>query len=652
MEDNKLAARIRPLEAFAAKNPGLYRVRVALLALIGYAYLLLVVTVLLAIVVTVVLSTRVNYLVIKVVWIPLVLVGLVLRSLWITIPEPDGKELQQSDAPALFDLIGEVRRKLSGPKVHRVIVSDEFNASIVQIPRFGMFGWFQNYLVVGLPLLRALSPTEFRAVLAHEFGHLSGKHGRFSGWIYRVRQTWVQILTTVKQERSYASFLFEPFLAWYAPFLNRYSFVLARAQEREADKYSVELAGKNVAGLALTRMMTKERVLTENFWPGFFRGAKEQPLAPRDPFTQMLDGVDESIGAAKAQKWFIEALRVPTGYDNTHPALGDRLAAIGFEKDSPELNALVEAVVKADEMNESAASQYLRELPEDFLPRMNRLWRERISQSWSNRHLEIKKAATRRAELEELEKTRALTIEEQWEHARVIGESESSAAAVPTLKALLAETPDHVGANFAVGAILLEDGNAEGIAYLEKTMQPEMEVAGEACELVSGFYLEHGDAQKAEEFRKRAEEHYQNMRKLHEQATRFSVKDRFAPHDLDETRVKEMQEDLRKIRGLAAAYLFRKLVDGPIPALYVLAVNAEFTWQNGRSEKNIDALFNELSARINIPSPYVFLSLEGEHAYLLPFIIRIPGAQLFATSDHGVKYLDKRPAMASSSLNL
>src|ERR1043165_1182691 len=114
MEDNKLAARIRPLEAFAAKNPGLYRVRVARLALIGYAYLLLVVTVLLAIVVTVVLSTRVNYLVIKVMWIPLVLVGLVLRSLWITIPEPDGKELQQSDAPALFDLIGEVRRKLSG----------------------------------------------------------------------------------------------------------------------------------------------------------------------------------------------------------------------------------------------------------------------------------------------------------------------------------------------------------------------------------------------------------------------------------------------------------------------------------------------------------------------------------------------------------
>lgn len=639
MENNPLAARIRPLEAFAASNPALYQFRVALLALLGYAYLLLVVALLLAIVVATFLYTSINFLVIKVVWIPLVLVGMVLRSLWITIPKPDGLELQRSDAPALFDLIEEITQKLNGPKVHHVLVSDEFNASIVQIPQFGMFGWSRNYLVIGLPLLRALSPAEFRAVLAHEFGHLSGKHGRFSGWIYRVRQTWVQILTRVKQERSYASFLFEPFLAWYAPFLNRYSFVLARAQEREADKYSVDLAGKDVAGLALTRMMTKERVLMENFWPGFFRGAKEQSLAPQDPFTRMLGGLEESIGAAKAQKWFVEALRVPTGYDDTHPALGDRLAAIGFAKDSPELNALVEAVVKADELRDSAASQYLRELPEEFLARLNRLWRERISQTWNNRHGEIKKARARREELDKLEKTRALTIDEQWERARVIGESESSAAAVPVLKTLLAECPEHAHANFAVGAILLEQGDPEGIAWLEKTMQPGMEIAGEACELVSGFYLEHGDAQKAEEFRKRAEEHYQILLKLHQQATKFSVNDRFAPHDLEESCVKEIQEELRKVRGLAAAYLFRKLIDGPTPALYVLAVNAEFTWRNGRSEKNIGALFNELSARVTIPSPSVFLSLEGEHAYLLGHISRIPGAQLFATSDHGVKYL-------------
>ena len=337
MNGNKLTGRIPYLEAFAEHNPGAYRLRVALLAALGYAYLLAVVLFLLAVVVVILLSVRISYIAIKIVWIPLVLVGLVLRSLWITLPVPEGTELERAQAPALFDLIEEVSRKLSGPKVHHVLLSDDYNASIVQIPRFGMFGWLHNYLVVGLPLLRALDPSEFRAVLAHEVGHLSGRHGRFSGWIYRLRQSWIQILTRVHQERHYASFLFEPFINWYAPYLNTYSFVLARAQERNADQYAVDLAGREVTAVMLVRMMAKERGLIENFWPIFFRQSKEQLKTPRDPFAQMLQRLDQPIGSTNTQKWFYEAMRVPTGYKDTHPALADRLAAIGFAKDGPAL---------------------------------------------------------------------------------------------------------------------------------------------------------------------------------------------------------------------------------------------------------------------------------------------------------------------------
>src|SRR6185503_13477577 len=138
-------------------------------------------------------------LLLKFLWIPLVLAGLVMRSMWVSIPIPDGKELSEDNAQPLLALISELREALNGPSVHHVLLSDEFNAGIVQIPRFGMFGWLQNYLIVGLPLLQALSPQEFRAVLAHEFGHLSGRHGKFSGWIYRQRESWIQILTRVHQ---------------------------------------------------------------------------------------------------------------------------------------------------------------------------------------------------------------------------------------------------------------------------------------------------------------------------------------------------------------------------------------------------------------------------------------------------------------------
>src|SRR5687767_13612042 len=134
MEEAKLAALIRSLETFAAANPRLYRLRVGLLAALGYAYLLIIVSILLAVVAVTLFYVQFNWLTLKVLWIPLALVGLVLRSLWITIPEPDGMKLQPEQAPALFDLIKEVSTALSGPKIHHVIVSEDFNASIVQIP--------------------------------------------------------------------------------------------------------------------------------------------------------------------------------------------------------------------------------------------------------------------------------------------------------------------------------------------------------------------------------------------------------------------------------------------------------------------------------------------------------------------------------------
>ena len=101
MEDDKLATLIPSLETFAAEKPDSYKLRVALLAVLGYAYLLFVVLILLGIVAVILLYARLNWVVLKILWIPLVIVGIVLRSLWITLPEPDGMELQRESTPWL-----------------------------------------------------------------------------------------------------------------------------------------------------------------------------------------------------------------------------------------------------------------------------------------------------------------------------------------------------------------------------------------------------------------------------------------------------------------------------------------------------------------------------------------------------------------------
>jgi len=189
MEEKEFVALVDQLEGYARENPGAYKLRVAMLAALGYVFLIGTVLVVLLLVLTVIFFGGVNWLIIKILLIPLGVAAIVLRSLWVEFPEPEGLELHYEDAPRLFDLAKSTREATQGPRLHKILLTDEFNAGIVQRPLLGVFGWQENYLLVGLPLLRGLSPNEVRAVIAHEFGHLSGKHSAFSGWIYRVRQT-------------------------------------------------------------------------------------------------------------------------------------------------------------------------------------------------------------------------------------------------------------------------------------------------------------------------------------------------------------------------------------------------------------------------------------------------------------------------------
>ena len=113
----------------------------------------------------------------------------------------------------------------------------------------------------------------------------------------------------------------------------------------------------------------------------------------------------------------------------------------------------------------------------------------------------------------------------------------------------------------------------------------------------------------------------------------FSASDRFLPHDLDEPAVKEVQQQLNKVYGLSEAYLVRKVVGVDDASVYVLAAAASFTWRDGRSEKHVDSLFEELMNLAGLPAPIVFLSLDGVHGYLLTKLAEIEGAQLYSTVD-------------------
>src|SRR5262249_19599482 len=153
-------------------------------------------------------------------------------------------------------------------------------------------------------------------------------------------------------------------------YFDAYSFVLARAQEYEADQYSVDTAGKTVAGRALAHLQLKARSLQDEHWPAFYRQAADQPQAPRNTFAPMLAASEQPIAQTKVEHWLRDELRIKTGYDNTHPALADRLQGIGFSQEIVAGDSILQALeLQNSSYKETAAQHYLNEIPADVTDR-------------------------------------------------------------------------------------------------------------------------------------------------------------------------------------------------------------------------------------------------------------------------------------------
>lgn len=136
--------------------------------------------------------------------------------------------------------------------VHRVLLTTEFNASIVQLLRLGVLGWPRNYLMVGLPLLQAMTAEQAGAVVAHELGHLRGGHGRFSAWVYRVSRAWEQLFAQL--ERSNSATWLHRFTNWYVPRFNAWSHPLRRTAEFEADAAAGRVTSPQAHGAGAVRV--------------------------------------------------------------------------------------------------------------------------------------------------------------------------------------------------------------------------------------------------------------------------------------------------------------------------------------------------------------------------------------------------------------
>ncbi len=565
MDDRKFEQLISRLEASAQEKPNNYIAAVIGIALLGFVVLalavglsLIAVLLLLGLVVLVIASggkaliviLKLGKLVILLAIPAWTMVRASITLLFSRFPKPEGRELKREEAPALFARIDELRARMNGPRVHKVLLTDELNASIVQHPRFGLFGWEENYLILGLPLLQALNEDETFAVVAHEYGHLSGHHSRLGGFIYRFRLAWGRLQNLSEQWNDWGSRLIARLFKWYAPYFNAYTFVLARQNEYIADQASVEVAGRQNAANALMRINIAAHFEDEEFWPSINRRVANEPEPFGSRSTYWAQSMRSVLDADMRTRFLEAAGKRETDHLDTHPALKDRLAAMGVEIAADAARAL-------EVPHTNAASAWLGVNLEAIKAEFDQRWKDSVAENWRTRHEHLQQ---RQARLAVLESQAELNTDEQWERISILDELKPDADLLPLLNNLLQLKPLHASALFRRGTLLLERGDDAGIADLESVMQQDEESILAACEAAWRYYQSHSP-DKAEHYSLRWQERSNHLAAVNAELGSLPADAQLTEAGLDE----ETLESIRKIlqlhgKHISKAYVMRRIL--------------------------------------------------------------------------------------------
>lgn len=595
---NKL---VNKLEQQQAKNPTGYQRKVIALALLGDLYLWFVVLcVVLVFLLTLALVIYVHPLWLKLFMVVAPITWVVIRSLFDSEKsEPEGVEITAKDAPALFAMIDELQHQLDTPEFHHVFIMDNLNAGVSQVPKFGMFGGYENRLIIGLPLLQTLTPQQLKAVLAHEFGHLSKSHSKLSNWAYRQRLRFYKILDSFEERHLAGDFIVRPFLQWYIPYFTAYSFPLARANEYEADRISAQLTNPQILAQALisTEIISNYEA---QFWQEVSQKFKDSAKPNILPYQEFATRFRQEINVDNSKLWLENALNYQTNTDDTHPALIDRLSALGcsFEFTLADLQS---TEIKAD----SLLGQCLPRLITNF----DKQWQTAVANDWQVAHDNYQQD---KQNLQQLEKryhaNEQLTFEEQIDRLLLLEKLEqaNNELLIENFTQLSQQNENNPLICFHLGRLLLIENDKKGIDFLKQAIELDNEALLSASELLRDFYWKNEQKQEANYWHEQLENCQQQLYENYLKENQIFYNDNYGKHSLTAEQWQQLVSELKAIKEIKSAYLVKRLAKDDTPEIHLLAYKIFGVLQLYRESKvmavseKIEDIINKMGLDIKI----------------------------------------------------
>ncbi|WP_270180988.1 M48 family metallopeptidase [Alkalihalobacillus sp. CinArs1] len=576
---------VKEKEIEAKQNPSAYRRKVAAFSLIGYGYLLLVFGIILSlfsIAIVNFISGSFTFGGIKVGIITLVVGIIMARALWVRFDHPEGVTLSEEDAPELFKTINEIQYKYKTKQVHEVLLTNHYNASVVQHPRLGIFGWYKNYLVLGLPLMQALSREHLDAIIAHEMGHLANKDGQFGTWLYRVRETWITLLDKFEESEVWGGFLFRWFFRWFVPRFDAYSHALAKQEEHEADCFSSHYTDPHAVAEALVITEIKAERYDE-FWETLYDKGLEEKECPR-PFARVQDVLDHH-DPVRQESVLMKAMKRVASINDTHPSLSERL------------NKLEVVVSQVPIVTYPAAELYL-EGKDHFIEYFDDVFVRVEKEDWKERKYEKQQL---KLELEELGSNPTLSVDDAIKRATLFEDVYGTKKAVPIYEQLLEtypETKSNVSVLMGLGNAYCEDENVKCLEWLEEAIKRDYRVGFDALSLMARYYESKGLYSEIESLDQRAAEWSDLVEKADEERSEVRPDDAYRLPVVKSEVIRMLSQYLRMFPQVKVAHLLEKVVTHfPDQKVYVLTIELEESYLTNRKRSAfIERVCEELEA--------------------------------------------------------
>ncbi|MCU0321382.1 MAG: M48 family metallopeptidase [Chitinophagaceae bacterium] len=114
-------------------------------------------------------------------------------------------QITEADQPLLFDFIRKITEETKTPFPKKIFLSPDVNACVFYNSSFwSMILPVRKNLEIGIGLVNSVNISEFKAIMAHEFGHFSQQSMKLGSFTYNVNQV---IFNLLYDNSSYSNFL-------------------------------------------------------------------------------------------------------------------------------------------------------------------------------------------------------------------------------------------------------------------------------------------------------------------------------------------------------------------------------------------------------------------------------------------------------------